>query len=76
MCVPSVWGQQILDDIPADRNPISPQPACLPVLGDGGRKVNTGVQAASVLTQINADAAAARSRLYEHGNGETGHQLQ
>lgn len=43
----------------ADWIPISPQPACLPVLRAGGRKVNVKVDAASVLGQINADAAVA-----------------
>lgn len=35
------WGQQILDDTPTDRTPISRQPARLPALrGRKGRKVS------------------------------------
>ena len=64
----SVWGQQILDDIPADRNPISPQPARLPVLWDGGRKVN-------VVVEVEVEAAGSMQMHASRENGETG-QLQ
>lgn len=74
--VSSVWGQQILDDIPLIGIPFPLSRHVFLCSGMEGRKVNTEVEAAGVLAQINADAAVTCSRLYERGNEETGHQMQ
>ncbi|MEQ2217853.1 hypothetical protein XENOCAPTIV_024489, partial [Xenoophorus captivus] len=68
----SVVVSRSLDDIPPIGIPFPLGRHIFLRLDMEGRKVNAEVEAAGVLTQINADAAVKCSCLYELRNGETG----